>query len=680
MVALSVEEAAARPTAAGKRVIIVGAGVSGLATAQKLRSKGVNPIMFEGRNRVGGRVMTTRLGTARGTPPFLTLSKAPDSHAAARGGTPVDIGASMLHAFENDEQWVAKHARDANIRAPLCAGKSLYEPTQAAGWYNAGRRIPQYTISWLHDFALNVQLCAASAAEYARKKGLEWTVEDTVTDGIAKVEKTNKLSLSVESREILQKILNRGQAYCCPMKDLSLKSVKEWNHGAPPAYPPRRERLLLRPEKEIRKQAHEYGGFVQTPPQPISSNDEPWYKKRHDRLVLDGYSPFLIDRLAKNLDVCFGTTVREVRVNESGPKVTVTVNDGTKEHQVHADYVVVTVPLGVLKKKKHATSITFVPELSPEKQTAIRNFGMGIHNKVVLLFKEKDVFWPEKMAQFNCPDTRFQFMNLHALGHKGLLVAHVFNATEYARGYHGKPDDAVVKDLMQVLQDMFAKTGPEEPKKEDELPTKPDPQEPQKKNEPVATPEPEGATTAPEYQGSTTKGAISTENGHSHSRSNGNSNGVSHLPWIDPPSEATNRPKKLPYPIDYVVTRWDCDPFAFGSYSFWKSGSEWYPRELGKTEHERILFGGEHTDADGWQCVDGAYKSGIRAGHEILVDCGDIPREAEIKDIPPMSVRPEWAEQEGVLTKKRRRTSGGSKNGKSKNGGSKRAKTKRARD
>ena len=60
--------------AAGKRVIVVGAGIAGIAAATDLQAAGVDVVVLEARNRIGGRIWTDR-----------------------RWGFPLDLGASWIH-------------------------------------------------------------------------------------------------------------------------------------------------------------------------------------------------------------------------------------------------------------------------------------------------------------------------------------------------------------------------------------------------------------------------------------------------------------------------------------------------------------------------------------------------------------------------------------------------------
>jgi len=87
---------AAKQVIAAKRrkVAIVGAGMSGLAAAQLLRSKGHQVTVFEASNRIGGRIWTDR-----------TL------------GLPLDMGASWIHgARKNPLVKMAKKAKAGLVR------------------------------------------------------------------------------------------------------------------------------------------------------------------------------------------------------------------------------------------------------------------------------------------------------------------------------------------------------------------------------------------------------------------------------------------------------------------------------------------------------------------------------------------------------------------------------------
>ncbi|PFH36418.1 hypothetical protein BESB_046100 [Besnoitia besnoiti] len=177
--------------------------------------------------------------------------------------------------------------------------------------------------------------------------------------------------------------------------------------------------------------------------------------------------------------------------------------------------------------------LQFSPALSLEKQQALKRIKMGVHNKIILRWHPDDVFWEPHQLQLNCLDQKFQFLNLHAYGKEGCLLAHSF--PPFSNGYGGlQSDEEVVAEVLAVLQRMFG------------LPD-----------------------------------------------------------------------QKLPRLVDYLVTRWQADPFTRGSYSFpavnaFEDDTE-VLRAPHPAENPRVLFAGEYVSKAYFQCVDGAYDTGLRA-------------------------------------------------------------------
>jgi monoamine oxidase len=72
----------------GERVVIVGAGVAGLAAACELSAAGLQPLVLEGRARVGGRIHTLSAGD----------------------GAPIELGAEFLHGLAPEvERFISEH-------------------------------------------------------------------------------------------------------------------------------------------------------------------------------------------------------------------------------------------------------------------------------------------------------------------------------------------------------------------------------------------------------------------------------------------------------------------------------------------------------------------------------------------------------------------------------------------
>lgn len=77
--------------------------------------------------------------------------------------------------------------------------------------------------------------------------------------------------------------------------------------------------------------------------------------------------------------------------------------------------------------------------------------------------------------------------------------------------------------------------------------------------------------------------------------------------------------RECPDPTGHQITRWDSDPYALGSYSFYAVGSTPAMRDdLAATVDNRVYFAGEATDRTAPGTVHGAYMSGLRAAREVI--------------------------------------------------------------
>jgi monoamine oxidase len=230
----------------------------------------------------------------------------------------------------------------------------------------------------------------------------------------------------------------------------------------------------------------------------------------------------MVKALAETLDVRLNQTVEAIQWDEERAKV----QAGGQTYE--ADYVIVTLPLGVLKRG----SVTFDPPLPPEKQTAIETLGMGLLNKAYLRFPS--VFWDDEtwIANMAAAKTGWtDMLNLApALGEPLLLV---FNSGSLAAAAEAQSDEQIVADIMAALRAIY---GP-----------------------------------------------------------------------------------NIPDPTAHSITRWNQDPFAYGSYSFMAVGAEEDAREvLAAPLEETLFFAGEATENDHPATVHGALMSGWRAAEELI--------------------------------------------------------------
>ncbi len=260
-------------------------------------------------------------------------------------------------------------------------------------------------------------------------------------------------------------------------------------------------------------------------------NVSTWYwddedeKSGVDRYFPKGYSQ-IVSQLAEGTEIILNCSVVKVEYKRK-KGVSILTADG---RLFTADFAVVTVPLGVLKRN----FINFVPPLPKKVTSAIDRIGFGTLNKIILRFD--DVFWDKESVWLSFDPLNendfvvVDLLNLYRCNGQPMLVG--FTGGSFAESLSQRSDESIGGMVMSVIRRAYP--------------------------------------LAPKYQ-------------------------------------------------SILVTRWNQDSFAFGSYSHFKLGGKGRKdiKKLAKPIRKRLFFAGEHTSLVSPAYVDGAYESGLRAAKQI---------------------------------------------------------------
>ncbi|MEM6638441.1 MAG: FAD-dependent oxidoreductase [Pseudomonadota bacterium] len=162
-----------------------------------------------------------------------------------------------------------------------------------------------------------------------------------------------------------------------------------------------------------------------------------------DVLFPNGYDQ-IFSALEGDYEVRLDTPVRRVIYDASGVLIDAPGNDAMR-----FDAVIVTVPLGVLKRNRPA----FDPPLPRKMREAITRLGFGTLDKLYLSFEEP--FWDSEPSWILTPDTGLaqgqfnQWFNVHKFTGAPVLLA--FNGAEPALALANESDSELVQRALSVL-------------------------------------------------------------------------------------------------------------------------------------------------------------------------------------------------------------------------------------
>lgn len=340
----------------GKKIIIIGAGISGLAAGKKLKEQGYDVTLLESQEKPGGRLRTNRsLGIAfdEGASWIHGINKNPITTLASQAG---------METFETKDE-----SRKSYDLGGILRNASVYDAAEDE----------LYTIL--------ASLKKKGTASQSFQSVFKTLYPDKANDRLWKFLLSTYITFDTGDLNTLSSVL--------------------YDEG------------------------EEFGGI--------------------EKIVTNGYDT-IAGYLARDLNIVLNQRVTKVDYTES--KVKVTHGNTVSE----ADYVIITVPLGVLK----AGSIQFVPSLPDAKQQAINKTGMNCVNKFLLTWDR--AFWDD--VQYisytpEIPDKFNYFVNVKKF-HPSANSLMTFGYADYARKTESMTDDQLTGEIMSHLRDIYGTNIP----------------------------------------------------------------------------------------------------------------------------------------------------------------------------------------------------------------------------
>lgn len=638
------------------QVVVIGAGLAGLACASQLVQFGYNVKLLEARNRVGGRVLTdwsfrnaavdvgamlitgeighpmTLLCHQLGQKRHVVKSSCPLYKGTQGQRVPQDLDEKMEKVFNRILDLAAKEKHDLHLHIPASQKPSENHnesqvngqpnhPTSSTAINAPGEAvqsgstcppvpfpsgsdpIPEFgsevpddaTIRAYGDIATRVR----SKLESEEIRGVEEEVRRAIETGKAAAKSATVDGRQPSHLKMPEEEKNRRE------KDRSLQEVlefilqREYEVGSMTA----EDRAVL--------QWHlanlEYGcatNLLNVSNLEWDQDDEYNWEGNHC-LLPNGFGT-LVDGLAQPLlsRIHFGANVTRIDYPANKPTATIHyhVDGEAKPSALSCDAVVVTVPLGVLQQNH----VEFRPALPSWKLAAMDNLGMGNLNKVILEFPY--VFWDPTEDIFGrvvpvdgSDDT---FLNASGSPTSGPTDIDSGDATRLFRNIH-RGEFYLFWALNRVQNGcpivIVLMAGDAANRVEEEA----DPRVVEKLVQVMAR--------------------------------------------FLPPTAV----QPMPRPTRAVVSRWRSDPFSRGSYSFIRVGGSGEDYDnLAEPIRDTLFFAGEATSRQHPATTGGAFSSGLREAARIACKYGKLsqrsqPEIASSKE--PVSRLSDWRSRMSTL-------------------------------
>ena len=464
-------------TKCGRKVIVLGAGISGLCAARQLEYFGFDVVILEPRERVGGRIRTFKVDnlvgdlgamvvTGLGGNPLavfdqqlnLDLSKIKQRcplYNSKGGMIPRDKDKIVETEFNQLLEAASELSHQMNFNSfqneNLSLGKTISQVLQL-------QRVRTQRVYVQHQMkVLQTQRAIKETVSHileiegkirinnellSHVKNIKFEVGEDVPQNVELEDQINSLFSEYDS---LQEQLSAQEA---ELEQLTGKKINQ-------VYLSLSDMQIL--EWHIANLEFANATTIENLSLEHWDQDDDFEFLGSHLSLQTGYST-LPEALSQDLCVHHLVAARMVRYDTEKIHITAeNVSDGS-QLSYQCDIVVSTIPLGVLKRPE---CISFQPPLPRRKQDSIENMGFGVLNKVVLCFKER--FWNADIHHFGyvSPTSRGEMFLFWNVMKTPVLVALV--AGEAALENEKLRDEAVLSKALSVLHKIFGEESVPEP-------------------------------------------------------------------------------------------------------------------------------------------------------------------------------------------------------------------------